>query len=436
MSVIKYEQGGKSVKVTAMLGVALPLAAIVLAGPTQSQQLQTGVAYSPGRSFDQLSWSAFVAAVTPARPPAPAGLTTFETWATDADTFQSTPPVWPDFNLTAVAATRSNNRFQASALERAHRPTGLQEAPAAQVAGVPTPCKAPGNAAAGNFPTPAATAPPSDCVAEEVRRNYAAWHFIVENKLYTQADLAKAFTGPTITFPKDAVELKMDWMPVDTVAAWLNNNGESANGASVTADFVRKNYYITKQPDGTEYAMVSMHISTKDRPNWLWATFEHQSNPGRCDTTGCYDDYGAPVLLSKIAPRQVANTQYPDCIKSAELLALFAKAGLPAVWRNYCLKGTQVDFVSTQPLTKGQPLLDGDSVIERITANVPINQSSCISCHAYASFGSDGCVYFATNPGLAAQGPIGNVTPQAGQKSYDFVWGLITINYAKACFNE
>jgi hypothetical protein len=434
MSVTKCERGGKSMKITAILGVALPLAAIVLVGPTQSQQLQTGVAYSPGKSLDQLSWSAFVAAVKPAPQPAPAGTATFETWATDADTFQSDPPVCPDSNLTAVAATRNNNRFQTSFLERAHRPTGLQQAPAAaQVGGVPAACNAPGNAAAGNFPV---QPPPSNCVAEEVRRNLASCKFIKDNKLYTQADLAKAFTGPTITFPKDAVELKMDWMPVDTVAAWLNNNGESFNGASVTADFVRKNYFITKQPDGTEYAMVSMHISTKDRPNWLWATFEHQSNPGRCDTTGCYDDYGAPLLLSKIPPRQVANTQYPDCVKSAELHALFVKAGLPAVWNNYCLKGTQIDFVSTQLLTKGQPLLDGDSVIERITANVPMNQSSCISCHAYASFGSDGCVYFATNPGLASPAPIGNVTPQAGQKTYDFVWGLIAANYAQACFKE
>ena len=427
-------------KITAMLGVALPLAVIVLVGPTQSQQLQTGVAYSPGKSFDQLSWSAFVAAVKPALQPAPAGTATFETWATDADTFQTDPPLCPDPNVTAVAAaavTRNNNRFQTSFLERAHRPTGLQEAPAAaQAAGVPVPCTAPGNPAAGNFPTPAGKAPPSNCVAEEVRRNLASCKFIRDNKLYTQADLAKAFTGPTITFPKDAVELKMDWMPVDTVAAWLNNNGESVNGASVTADFVRRNYFTTKQPDGTEYAMVSMHISTKDRPNWLWATFEHQSNPGRCDTTGCYDEFGIIPSRAKIPPQQVANTQYPDCAKSPALATQFASAGLSQVWNNYCLKGTQIDFVSTQATKGQQPLLDGDSVIERITANVPMNQSSCISCHAYATFGSDGCVFFATNPGLASPAPIGNVTPQTGQKSYDFVWGLIAANYAQACFKE
>jgi hypothetical protein len=427
-------------KITAMLGMALPLAAIVLVGPTQSQQLQTGVAYSPGKSFDQLSWSAFVAAVKPALQPAPAGTATFETWATDADTFQTDPPLCPDPNVTAVAAaavTRNNNRFQTSFLERAHRPTGLQEAPAAaQAAGVPVPCTAPGNPAAGNFPTPAVKAPPANCVAEEVRRNLASCKFIKDNKLYTQADLAKAFTGPTITFPKDAVELKMDWMPVDTVAAWLNNNGESVNGASVTADFVRRNYFTTKQPDGTEYAMVSMHISTKDRPNWLWATFEHQSNPGRCDTTGCYDEFGIIPSRAKIPPQQVANTQYPDCVKSPALATQFASAGLSQVWNNYCLKGTQIDFVSTQATKGQQPLLDGDSVIERITANVPMNQSSCISCHAYATFGSDGCVFFATNPGLASPAPIGNVTPQTGQKSYDFVWGLIAANYAQACFKE
>jgi hypothetical protein len=426
-------------KITAMLSVALPLAAIALVGPTQSQQLQTGVAYSPGKNFDQLSWSAFVAAVKPALKSAPAGAATFETWATDADTFETNPPRCPEPNVTAVAAAArpNNNRFQTSFLERAHQPTGLQQAPAAaQVGGVPTACTKPGNPAAGNFPTPAVKTPPANCIAEEVRRNYAACKFIKDNKLYTQADLAKAFTGKPIAFPKDAVELKMDWMPVDTVVVWLNNNGVKVNGAPVTADFVRKNYFTTKQPDGTEYAMASMHVSTKDRPNWLWATFEHQANPGRCDTTGCYDDYGIISRLANIPPQQVANTHYPDCAKSPELAGLFAKAGLAKVWNNYCLKGTQIDYVSTQAATKGQPVLDGDSLIERITADVPINRSSCISCHAYATFGSDGCVFFATNPGLGSPAPIGNVTPQTGQKSYDFVWGLIAANYAQACLKE
>jgi hypothetical protein len=424
-------------KMTALSRVGLPLAAIVMIGSAQAQTPPAGIGYSPGKSFDQLSWTAFVAVVAPAPAPAPTGTLTFETWATDADTFDTTPPLWPDFAKTTVVA-HNEHRFQVSALARAHLPAGLKGV-APDGAGVPVSCAAPGNPGSGNFPIPAKTKPPENCVAEEVRRNRASFDYIVKYKpdgLYSQAGLTAAFAAAKpITFPKPSVEIKVDWIPVDTVAAWLNAN-QGARQVVVGADFVRQNYFITKQSDGTEYAMISMHISTKDRPNWLWATFEHQLNPGRCDTMGCYDDYGVPANIAAIAPNPVANTTYAACAKSPALAAQFAKAGLPAVMNNYCLKDSQIDFVSTQPKTKGQPLLDGDSVIERITANVPIAQSSCISCHAYATFAKDGCVDFKTNPGLGSPGPIGNITPQSGQKTYDFVWGLIAINFPQSCQSQ
>jgi hypothetical protein len=101
--------------------------------------------------------------------------------------------------------------------------------------------------------------------------------------------------------------------------------------------------------------------------------------------------------------------------------------GLPAVWNNYCLKDTQIDFVSVQAATKGKPLLNGDSVVERILAGVPIAQSSCISCHAYARFGTKGCID-PTNPGISPIGPIGAIKQKVGQKQYDFVWGFLTLN--------
>ena len=93
-----------------------------------------------------------------------------------------------------------------------------------------------------------------------------------------QADRGLAAANKPITFPKAAVEIQVDWIPVDTVAAWLNANHGASHGPVVSADFVRQNYFITKQADGTEYAMTSMHISTKERPNWLWATFESTSS--------------------------------------------------------------------------------------------------------------------------------------------------------------
>jgi hypothetical protein len=389
----------------------------MMAGPALAQKI---VAYSPGANYDQMSWQSFVSVVTPA--PGGQGLT-LETWATDPDTFQVTP-TWPS-GLSATAAVAERPRFQPSLLALAHAPAGLLTATTVSLGN----CRYPvGNAAAGNFPTGNKT----DCIAEEVRRNRDAFNYIVNNGLYTQAGLANAFAGPGINFPTSAIELKLDWVPEATLIKWLNTNN-----VQTPPDFVKQNYYTTAIGN-TTYALLSMHISTKQLPNWLWATFEHQLNPGRCDTMGCYDKFGATDSGSSIQPLATpqpgaAQNQYPACTKSPALAAMFSSAGLAAVWNNYCLKATQVDFLSTQNATIGQPVIDGDSVIERITADVPIAQSSCITCHAYASVTPRGCVSLKDNPGLGSPGPVGlvNWAYLQKQKMYDFVWGVININFEK-----
>ncbi|MEO8670214.1 MAG: hypothetical protein ABI411_02795 [Tahibacter sp.] len=403
--------------------VAAGLLAACVTGPALAQPATGSTAYSPGVAEDKISWQLFVEVVSPAPAPNLKQALTFETWATDAETFSAstTPPTWP----TGPTTERNKQRFQVSSLGL-HRPARLQVA--VDSSGVPTPCATPADPAAGNFPTPATAKPPVNCLAEEVRRNKPSFDYIVQNNLYTVAGLATNFplTAP-IALPqssdlkKAGIEVKVDWVPLNTVVTWLNANLPKP----IDAAFVRKNYFIASQPDGTDYALVSMHISLKDRPNWLWATFEHQLNPGRCDTMGCYDQFGLPTTQASIPPATAANTQYPACAKKSAALAKML-GGLPTVWNNYCLKDTQIDFVSVQATTKGQPLLNGDSVVERILAGVPIAQSSCISCHAYATFGSKGCIA-QNNPGISSPAPIGAVTQQPGQKRYDFVWGVITI---------
>lgn len=386
------------------------------AGSALAQQIP---AYSPGASYDQMSWRAFVAVVTPA--PGGQGLT-LETWATDGDTFQATP-TWP--GGLSVAAVAERPRFQASLLARAHVPAGLRTT-AVNVGD----CRSPvGDAAAGNFPTGSK----SDCIAEEVRRNRDAFDYIVNNGLYTQAGLENAFAGPGISFPSSAIELKLDWVQEPTLVKWLNTNN-----VQTPPGFVKQNYYTTVS-GGTTYALLSMHISTKQLPNWLWVTFEHQLNPGRCDTMGCYDQFGVTGNGTSIQPLPTpqpgtVQNQYPACTKSPALVAMFSAAGLASVWNNYCLKATQIDFLSTQNATMGLPVIDGDSVIERITADVPIAQSSCITCHAYAAVTAQGCVSVTDNPGLASPGPVGLVNwgYLQKQKMYDFVWGVININFEKA----
>ena len=453
-------------RITLFAGVGL----VVLSASAQSLPPGTA-AYSPGAADDEISWKTFISVVKPApqtTPAWPKGALTFETWATDHDTYQTTPPHWPS------ASSPPTVRFQQGALGL-HSRGGLKTKRQGDTStnGLPpsVTCVSPGNAIAGNFPTPAATAPPANCAAEEVRRNKLAFDYIagiyqppgtpppgLSPPLYTSSQLKTNFGVNTpVNFPQGktkgditnaALELKVDWVPVDTVVVWLNQNKQNpAVPKPVTKQFVLQNYFITKQADGTQYALLSMHLSLKDRPNWLWSTFEHQLNVGRCDTMGCYDKYGMPSGLAAIAPNAQSNQPYPVCsTKSPALKNLLKTAGLGPEWNNYCLKSTQTEFTvasgtnlgASKPANKtgapppllGAPLsvLSGDSVVERIVADVPIVTSSCITCHSYAAFDKNGCISQA-NPGLQpGAGPIGAYKPQAGQKQYDFVWGFITMS--------
>jgi hypothetical protein len=163
---------------------------------------------------------------------------------------------------------------------------------------------------------------------------------------------------------------------------------------------------------------VACLLKTPEHPNWVWATFEHQNNPGRCDTMGCYDQFGTASNPS-IPPNATANLQYPACTKSAALQALFTAEMVPTVMAKYCLKATQVEAVQGN-----LAILDGNSVTERINAAVPIAQASCLTCHAYAAVNSTGAFY-TPNPGLSSPAPIGLFTIPSTAKQIDFVWGII-----------
>jgi hypothetical protein len=399
------------------------VAAMILA--TISTAHAQSVGYSPGAALDQQSWEELIRAVTPA-----AGhQLRFETWKTDAETFSA-----PSVGLAAAQASR----FQASILGLAHMPGGLRSRGQLAVP-LPVPCAPaqpnpditppPTPPPAAYFPTPATAKPPFGCVAEEVRRNPLSYDHIVKHRLNTQAGVISAYKsgGAIPPFPDGAVELKADWIALSTVIQWLKNNGKTVTDNEVAASY----YHITQA--GIEYALVAMHLSikTKAYPNWVWATFEHQWNPGRCDTMGCYDDYGIEPNLSAIAPVPLPpspqpDTLYPDCAKSPALAAKFQAGHVDRVWNNYCLKETQVDFVSTQSASKGKPILDGNSLTERIAAGVSISSASCIACHANASYtvvGSGTSARAAANKAIG-DAPIGQVKVQSPYMTYDFVWGL------------
>ncbi|WP_146221759.1 hypothetical protein [Methylobacterium sp. B4] len=389
--------------VSAAACVVMGQAALAQDAASVARLAQPGAVDGFQGNSDAFIWQHFVKFTAPASPSQPSPVV-FETWASDADTFSQTPR-WPAGD---ASQTRS---FQTSALLLAKTQFAApSDARDLRSVAISVPCKAPGNAAVGGFPTHGT---PTPCIAEEVRRNRSQFDYIVTNKLNTQAGLAAAYTKALkIEMPLDAISVKVDWVPVPFLLQWLPQLRD--------ADNVRRLYHTTIS-NQQEYALLSMHVSSRQNPNWVWGTFEHQFNPGRCDSIGCSDTFGA-VNRTVLPNKDAINTQYGACPKTPELTSLMRAAGLSQVWENYCLKSTQVDYTAAD----GTPYVLGNSVIEGIVRNGTIPASSCITCHSYASFGPNG-----KTPGSAIAmlpfNPSGRTIPAAleGARQFDFMWGVL-----------
>jgi hypothetical protein len=320
-----------------------------------------------GQSPDMAAWEVFTQAVAPSG----ARELEFETWASNDDLYGKSPPQWPAVGAPNAAA----------------------------------PCKQ-------TFDRDAAKAvgfPDDACIMEEVRRNWAAFRYLAANDLSSRAGLARAFQqGLKVDLPADSIQAKADWMRIGDLARWRRLD---------EAD-VRQSYYTkVEQVDGerSEYALVALHLNSKRWKNWIWATFEHRSNPGRCDDIDCHDTFGAEV--AHVDARTPANQDYGECPKTPPLLAMFANVGLGPIWLNYCLKGSQVAFIERD----GRPKLLGNTVIDRLNAHIPMARSSCMTCHALASFNRQG-----EASGAFADDAIGDVD-RARLRDYatdGFVWGV------------
>jgi len=225
---------------------------------------------------------------------------------------------------------------------------------------------------------------------QEVRRNRASFDYIVDNGLYYTEGLADAFADAeaaveaagggtaqsmaavqdTVKFPIDAIEIKADWIPI----------------ANIPED-ERKDYYTNwavGESDDTatlqQYALVAMHIMTKDVPNWFWATWMNKNVLGRCDYYGCRDDFG--IDPGYTAPNDSANYPYDSGVVTARLETMMKMKRLDKVFRNYRLVGVQTDFVDPT----GNPTLMSNTITEQYQ----LQTASCITCHSRAAVDSTG----------------------------------------------
>lgn len=203
----------------------------------------------------------------------------------------------------------------------------------------------------------------------ESRMNKALYDFVWQNRLYNLAGLNEfAAKAVPLSVPVDSMEVKAGW--IELTPDLLKSGAD-------------KRYY-TAELNGKKYGLSSLHIITKDIPDWFWCTFHQKESPNTGQETP--DNYGPPPQLKG------------------------------TVWENYKLGGVQTDFVTTT----GHPTLLSDPYIEK-----GFEKSSCMTCHARASINAQG-------QALSVQPDVGAPHPddfsQNGKSVFqtDFIYSLPT----------
>lgn len=167
----------------------------------------------------------------------------------------------------------------------------------------------------------------------ETRMNCETYKFVVENELYNIEGQESFMTrmdqaGKPTKFPLQSMEVKASW--------------REFTPAEATTD-LPKRYYTFTDENKKLWGLATLHIVTKDIPNWFWTSFRQKDGPTPTYPKG--DSAGLPKDL------------------------------IGTVWENYELSGSQIDFVDTI----GRPIILSDPIIE-----AGFEKSSCMSCHAHA----------------------------------------------------
>jgi hypothetical protein len=329
-------------------------------------------------------------------------------------------------------------------------------------------------------------------MAELVFRNKTFFDFVFRSDLYNQEGIVKVFQTNSsniqsgapyrlsnesaavseIVFPADAVMIKSNWLSREraTEMGLQDDQAHPYIKMNITTPVTDNNGTIL-QPG--EHWLIAFHISSKDIPNWVWVTFEHVGNPGRCDYTGCNDSFGydATDTVSSGHSRNYTRPHmacdnlplpsfvldlgkpYPASTRRPALASIFADLGIGTTdnatlvpsyadrgWLSYELKGAQVEFTDSM----GRAVHLGNSVTE----GGFVSTSSCMTCHARAGAAVAGTIppplgvfengisdsgYLPSSIGI----PVADWYNRSGQPptlqvlQTDFVWGFLAANSTK-----
>lgn len=198
---------------------------------------------------------------------------------------------------------------------------------------------------------------------QEVRMNRATFEFIVRQEMYNrdglEALLAEAITKKDrelIQFAPGAKEVKAVWLKIadDQKPRYLWRETVGPEGARQT------------------FGLVSLHVITKDLPNWFWADFGHVDCEAQLNACGIPGQEPALTTPADSTTRAADGGPGPSGSNGVR------NETVNTVWANYILRGTQTNFV----LPDGVPAILSNPVIEN-----GFQRSSCMTCHARAAVG-------------------------------------------------
>jgi hypothetical protein len=329
-------------------------------------------------------------------------------------------------------------------------------------------------------PAPGAAVDPGRVIrqsmAELVFRNKPMFDFVFKNDLYHQQGLQRVFKRnddylktlatpyrplgragalTEIDFPADALMIKSNWLNEKRArAVGLREDPDNPYIKMTILTAVDDNNSDIFEP-GVHW-LVAFHVSSKDTPNWVWATYEHVNNLGRCDYTGCSDSYGYRSA-DNVPPGQADNFTAPHAVCDGLLEGSYVfdngkpypeskptrSAGLAAIlrgldigtgaaapptgdgtlipsstdraWLSYRLKGSQTQFTDATGIATRL----GNSVTE----GGFVNTSSCITCHARAGISARGSIPPALSVFMNQTSENGYLQSANGTPVPDWYWG-------------
>jgi hypothetical protein len=283
------------------------------------------------RLFVALNWPADVGkrASDPARPLGADGPVTWETWKNAREVFLpdgKDPGPWIDGPVVVARSMADDDPAPLQQIARTRTLSG-------------------------------GAAPAFDPISAEQQRNETrlskdTYEFVRSNELYhLGGQIALATQQRTsISFPVASKEVKAQWRQISQADKPRYHWTEMVDSSGVTKLF----------------GLTALHITTKDLPNWFWATFEHVDNPTR--------EGNEPWQLPSRDTFSCRAGAPPDCNLSPPGIGLENTK-----WANYRLRGTQIEFTDST----GRHTLLANSQPERGFQLT----SSCMTCHARSSIG-------------------------------------------------